>query len=400
MSFLADRMARVRESPTLGMSKRAGALKAAGRDIITLSHGEPDFDTPENVAAAGIQAIRDRRTRYTAVDGMPELKAAVARKFARENGLTYAPDQIVVGSGAKLILYNAMVATINPGDEVIVPAPYWVSYPDMVALADGVTVPLPCGETTGFRMGPDQLAAAITPRTRMLIVNSPSNPTGAAYSAADLEAIAEVLVAHPEMLIMTDEIYEHLVYDGFECASLAAVEPRLYDRTITVNGASKGYAMTGWRIGFAGGPREIMAAIGAIQSQNASSPSTISQIAAIEALDGPQDHIARHNVSFKARRDVAVDMLDRAAGLACHRPEGAFYVYPNCAGCIGKRTPAGETIATDEDFVGALLDAEGVAAVHGAAFGLSPYFRISYALDPSELEEALTRIQRFCASLA
>jgi len=305
----------------------------------------------------------------------------------------------VVGSGAKLILYNAIVATINPGDEVIVPAPYWVSYPDMVTLADGVTVPLPCGETNGFRMTPDQIGAAITSKTRMLIVNSPSNPTGAAYSAADLKAIAEVLVAHPEILIMTDEIYEHLVYDGFECASLATVEPRLYDRTITVNGASKGYAMTGWRIGFAGGPREIMAAIGAIQSQNASSPSTISQIAAIEALDGPQDYIARHNVTFKARRDVAVDMLDGAAGLACHRPEGAFYVYPSCAGCIGKRTPAGETIVTDEDFVGALLDAEGVAAVHGAAFGLSPYFRISYALDPADLEEALIRIQRFCASL-
>ena len=393
-------MARVRESPTLGMSKRAGALKAAGRDIITLSHGEPDFDTPENVAAAGIQAIRDHRTRYTAVDGMPELKEAVARKFARDNELIYAPDQIVVGSGAKLILYNAMVATINPGDEVIVPAPYWVSYPDMVTLADGVVVPLACDETTGFRMSPGQLAAAITPKTRMLILNSPSNPTGAAYSATELKAIADVLLAHPGILIMTDEIYEHLVYDGFECASLAAIEPRLYDRTITVNGASKGYAMTGWRSGFAGGPQEIMSAIGAVQSQNASSPSTISQIAAIEALDGPQDHIAEHNISFKARRDMAVEMLNSAAGLTCHRPEGAFYVYPSCAGCIDKQTPVGETIASDEDFVGALLDAEGVAAVHGAAFGLSPYFRISYALDATELEEALTRVQRFCASLA
>ena len=399
MSFLADRMARIRESPTLGMSKRANALKVAGRDIIALSHGEPDFDTADNVAEAGIGAIRDHKTRYTAVDGMPELKDAIARKFARDNGLSYAHDQIVVGSGAKLILYNAMVATINPGDEVLIPAPYWVSYPDMVELADGRPVPLPCAQNNSFRMRPEELHAAITPNTRMLILNAPSNPTGSAYAAADLAAIAAVLVEHPHVLIMTDEIYEHLVYDGFECASLAAIEPRLYNRTLTVNGVSKGYAMTGWRIGFAGGPEDVITAIGAIQSQNASSPSTISQIAAIEALDGPQAYIGERNAIFEARRDLAVDMLNRSAGLSCHRPEGAFYVYPSCAGCIGKQTPGGETIETDEDFVRALLDAEGVAAVHGAAFGLSPYFRISYALSTDELEEALRRIQRFCTSL-
>ena len=322
MSFLADRMARVRESPTLGMSKRAQALKAAGHDIITLSHGEPDFDTPDNVAEAGIQAIRDRKTRYTAVDGMAELKQAVARKFERDNGLSYAPDQIIVGSGAKLILYNAMVATINPGAEVIIPAPYWVSYPDMVLLADGRPVPLPCSQNNGFRLRPEELDAAITPNTRMVILNSPSNPTGAAYAADELRAIADVLLAHPHVLIMTDEIYEHLIYDGFEHATIAAVEPRLYDRTITVNGASKGYAMTGWRIGFAGGPREIIDAIGAIQSQNASSPSTISQVAAIEALDGPQDFIAERQAVLQRRRDLAIDMLNRSPGLACHRAGG------------------------------------------------------------------------------
>lgn len=399
MIHLSRRVQQMSPSPTLSMTKRANELKAAGMDVIALSLGEPDFNTPKHAEQAGIDAIRAHFTKYTAVDGMAQMKAAIQRKFQRDSGLNFAADEITVSSGSKIVLYNAIMATVDSGDEVIIPAPYWVSYPDMVKLADGVPVFVTGAQTNGFRMRPEALQQAITPRTRMLILNSPNNPSGAAYSAHDLKALASVLLRHPRIVVLTDEIYEHLVYDGFQTASIAAVEPRLADRTITCNGMAKGYGMTGWRIGFAGGPRALIRAIADLQSQNVNAPNTISQYASVAALDGPQDYLRERVALYKQRRDLAVDRLNAIPGLTCHRPEGAFYLYPHCAGIIGKRTADGQLIETDEDFVSALLDAQGVAAVHGGAFGLSPYFRISYALSTDELEEGLSRIARFCATL-
>jgi aspartate aminotransferase len=399
MPFLADRLARVKPSPTMAMTALATELKAAGRDIISLSQGEPDFDTPPNIKEAAIAAIKAGDTKYTVFDGRIELKRAVCAKFARENGLTYEPRQITISSGGKQVLYNAFVATLSPGDEVVIPAPYWVSYPEMVLLADGVPVPVPCPQNNGFKLRPEDLEAAITPKTKWLILNSPSNPSGAAYSERDLRELAEVLLRHEQVWIMTDDMYEHLVYDDFRFATIAQIEPRLYERTLTVNGVSKAYCMTGWRIGYGGGPQALIKAMGAIQSNSTANPCSVSQAAAIEALNGPQDFIAVHNKSFKERRDLVVDLLNRVPGLYCPRPEGAFYVYPSCAGILGKRTPDGQTIDSDEAFVRYLLEEAGVAVVHGAAFGLAPHFRISYATSTAELREACARIDAACRKL-
>ncbi|MQP65395.1 aminotransferase class I/II-fold pyridoxal phosphate-dependent enzyme [Niveispirillum sp. SYP-B3756] len=399
MSFLADRLSRIKPSPTIAVTSKARALKAAGRDVIGLGAGEPDFDTPENIRAAGIRAIEGGQTRYTDVDGTPELKKAICAKFARENGLTYSTDQVTVGVGGKQVLYNALMATLNAGDEVIIPAPYWVSYPDMVQLAEGTPVSVACPAENGFKLQPADLEAAITPKTKWLILNSPSNPTGAAYTADELKALGAVLLRHAHVHIMTDDMYEHLVYDDFKFTTIAQVVPELYDRTLTVNGVSKSYSMTGWRIGYAAGPKALIKAIGVIQSQSTSNPTSISQAAAVEALNGPQDFIKERAGVFQKRRDLVVSMLNQASGLHCPNPEGAFYVYPSCAGTIGKTAPTGKVIETDEDFASELLEAEGVAVVHGAAFGLSPFFRISYATSTEVLEEACTRIQRFCGSL-
>jgi aspartate aminotransferase len=400
MSVIASRLSRIKPSPTIAVTQMANELKAAGRDVIGLGAGEPDFDTPDNIKEAAIAAIRRGETKYTAVDGTPAMKAAVAAKFKRDSGLDYAPNQITVGTGGKQVLYNAFMASLDPGDEVIIPAPYWVSYPDMVLLAEGEPVIVPCGQNNLFKLQAEDLEAAITAKTKWVMLNSPSNPTGAAYSRAEMKALTDVLKRHPHVWVMTDDIYEHLVYDGFEFATPAEVEPELYDRTLTVNGVSKAYCMTGWRIGFAGGPAELIKAMSKVQSQSTSNPSSVSQAAAVEALTGPSDFIAEHNAAFKARRDLVVDALNTCVGLQCHRPEGAFYVYPSCAGTIGKKTPNGKTIETDGDFVTYLLDAEGVAAVQGEAFGLSPYFRISYATSTEALEEACKRIKRACEALS
>jgi aspartate aminotransferase len=383
----------------MAVTGRARQMKAEGRDVIGLGAGEPDFDTPENIKEAGIRAIRDGATKYTKVDGMPELKAAIARKFKRDNGLDYTPEQITVGSGGKHVLYNALMATLNVGDEVVIPAPYWVSYPDMVLLAEGTPVIVPAAETDGFKLLPEALEAAITPATKWFIFNSPSNPTGAAYSRDEIAALAGVLARHPQVHILSDDIYEHLVYDGFQFSTMAEVAPELYDRTLTMNGVSKGYAMTGWRIGFAGGDAALIKAMAKMQSQSTSNPASISQIAAIEALDGPQGSIAERNEIFRERRDLVVAMLNQASGITCHRPEGAFYVYPSCAGLIGKKTPDGKLIENSEDFAGYLLAGEGVAVVHGTAFGLDPFFRISYATSTEALTGACERIQRAAAAL-
>ena len=399
MPFLASRLARVKPSPTLAVTAKTIALKEAGRDVIGLGAGEPDFDTPDNIKEAAIAAIRKGDTKYTVVDGTSALKAAICAKFKRENGLDYKPNQVTVSTGGKQVLYNAFMATLSAGDEVIIPAPYWVSYPDMVLLADGEPIFVPCSENNGFKLLPQDLEAAITPRTKWIILNSPSNPTGAAYTRAELKAITDVLVKHPHVWVLTDDMYEHLVYDGFEFTTPAQVEPKLYERTLTLNGVSKAYCMTGWRIGYGAGPIELIKAMAAVQSQSTSNPSSISQAASVEALNGPQGFIAKHNESFKARRDLVVRMLNEAKGIRCLTPEGAFYVYPSCAGTIGKKTPDGKVIKTDEDFVTYLLEAEGVAVVQGAAFGLSPYFRISYATSTQALTEACTRIQRACAKL-
>ncbi|MBD8890687.1 pyridoxal phosphate-dependent aminotransferase [Roseibium litorale] len=398
MGFIADALARVKPSATIAVTNKARELKAAGRDVIGLGAGEPDFDTPENIKAAAIAAITEGKTKYTAVDGIPELKTAICAKFKRENGLSYEPNQITVGTGGKQVLYNALIATINPGDEVIIPTPYWVSYPDMVLLAGGEPVIVEADKST-FKITADALEAAITPRTKWFIFNSPSNPSGAAYTRAELKALTDVLVKHPHVWIMSDDMYEHLVYDDFEFTTPAQVEPSLYDRTLTVNGVSKAYAMTGWRIGYAGGPVELIKAMAKVQSQSTSNPSSIAQWAAVEALNGPQDFIPANNEVFKARRDLVVSMLNQAKGLACPNPEGAFYVFPSCAGTIGKTAPSGKVIETDEDFVTELLETEGVAVVQGSAFGLGPNFRISYATATEALEEACTRIQRFCGNL-
>ncbi|MEX0923764.1 MAG: aspartate transaminase [Rhodovibrionaceae bacterium] len=399
MPLIAERLSRIKPSPTIAVSSKARELKAAGRDVIGLGAGEPDFDTPDNIKEAAIKAIRDGDTKYTAVDGTPALKQAVCDKFKRENQLDYSPAEITVGTGGKQVLYNAFQATLNKGDEVIVPAPFWVSYPDMVLLAEGEPVAVPCSQNNGFKLRPEDLEASITKKTRWLMLNSPSNPTGAAYSREELAALAEVLKRHEQVWILTDDIYEHLVYDDFEFSTIAQVAPELKGRTLTMNGVSKAYCMTGWRIGFAAGPAELIKAMAKIQSQSTSNPSSISQAAAVEALNGPQDFIAEHNAVFKQRRDLVVDALNQVPGLACARPEGAFYVYPSCAGCIGKTTPEGKKISSDGDFVTYLLEAEGVAAVQGEAFCLSPHFRISYATSTEALEDACARIKRACEAL-
>jgi len=399
MAFLADRLARVKPSPTMAITALATELKEAGRDVIALSQGEPDFDTPPNIREAGIAAIQRGETRYTVFDGRIELKRAICGKFKRENGLDYETGQITVSSGGKQVLYNALCATLSPGDEVVIPAPYWVSYPEMVLLCDGAPVPVSCPQNNGFKLRPEDLDAAITPKTKWLILNSPSNPSGAAYTEADLKELAAVLMKHDHVWVMTDDMYEHLTYDDFRFTTIAQVEPRLYERTLTVNGVSKAYCMTGWRIGYAGGPKHLIKAMGAIQSNSTANPCSISQAAAIEALNGPQDFIPKNAQVFKERRDLVVDLLNKIPGLHCPRPEGAFYVYPSCAGLIGKRTPKGGRIASDEDFVRYLLEAEGVAVVHGEAFGLAPHFRISYATSNEELREACARIERACRAL-
>jgi aspartate aminotransferase len=396
---LSQAMKRIRPSPTVAVTGLARALKAQGRDVISLSVGEPDFDTPDNIKEAAIAAIRRGETKYTDVDGIPELKAAVVAKFKRENGLEYKTSQVSVGTGGKQVLFNALVATIDPGDEVIIGAPYWVSYPDIVNFCGGTPVIVPMHARHGFKMQAADLARAITPKTKWLILNSPSNPSGAAYNRAEIKALTDVLVEHPHVWILTDDMYEHLVYDDFQFATPAQVEPRLYDRTLTLNGVSKTYCMTGWRIGYGAGPEGLIKAMGTLQSQSTTNPSAISQWAAVEALNGPQDFIPRHNKSFKERRDLVVSMLNQARGLKCPAPEGAFYVYPSCEGAMGKTTPAGVKLDNDEAFAKALLEAEGVAVVHGAAFGSSPAFRVSYATSNALLEEACARIQRFCASL-
>jgi aspartate aminotransferase len=400
MAFLADRLSRIKPSATIAVTDKARALKAAGRDVIGLGAGEPDFDTPENVKEAAVKAIRDgKASKYTAVDGIAELKAAVARKFERENGLSYKPSQIIISTGGKQVLYNALVATINPGDEVIIPAPYWVSYPEMVLLAGGEPVAVPTTMESGFKMKPEALEKAITPKTKWIIFNSPSNPTGAAYTRAELKAVTDVLLRHPQVHVMADDMYEHLVYDDFTFYSPAQLEPQLYGRTLTVNGCSKAYCMTGWRIGFAGGPEPLIKAMAMIQSQSTSNPTAVAQWAAVEALDGPKDFIPKHNKIFKERRDLCVSMLNQANGIRCPKPEGAFYVYPSCSGTMGKVAPTGKKLATDEDFVSELLEAEGVAVVQGTPFGHGPAFRISYATATTALEEACNRIQRFCGNL-
>ena len=399
MAFLSDTLARVKPSPTIAVTTKAQQLKAEGKDVIGLGAGEPDFDTPQNIREAAKRAIDAGKTRYTAVDGIPELKAAICSKFLRENGLTYTPAQVSVGTGGKQILYNALMATCNPGDEVIIPAPYWVSYPDMVLLAGGTPVPVVAGIETNFKLTAAQLEAAITPKTKWFIFNSPSNPTGAGYTRDELKALTDVLMRHPHVWVMSDDMYEHLVFDDFKFCTPAEVEPGLYDRTLTCNGVSKSYAMTGWRIGYAGGPVALIKAMGTIQSQSTSNPCSVSQYAALEALSGPQDFLADWRRVFQGRRDLVVSMLNQAPGIRCPKPEGAFYVYPDISGCIGKATPSGTVISNDEVFATALLEETGVAVVFGAAFGVSPNFRVSYATGDEILREACARIQRFCASL-
>ncbi|AML49975.1 pyridoxal phosphate-dependent aminotransferase [Falsihalocynthiibacter arcticus] len=398
--FLSKTLARVKPSPTIAVSNLAAELKAAGKDVIGLGAGEPDFDTPQNIKNAGIAAITAGKTKYTAVDGIAELKSAICAKLKRDNNLSYVNAQVTVATGGKQILYNALMATMNPGDEVIIPAPYWVSYPDMVLLAGGTPVAVEAGIETGFKMTPAQLEAAITPKTKWLIFNSPSNPTGAGYSAEELKGLTDVLLRHPHVWVMTDDMYEHLVFDDFKFATPAEVEPKLYARTLTCNGVSKAYAMTGWRIGYAAGPQPLIAAMRKIQSQSTSNPCSVSQWAAVEALNGPQDFLAVNNATFLRRRNLVVEMLNSAEGITCPTPDGAFYVYPNIAGCLGKTTPAGTKITDDQVFATALLEETGVAVVFGAAFGLSPNFRVSYATSDTNLIEACTRIQTFCAALS
>lgn len=399
MAFLSDTLARVKPSPTIAVTTKAAELKAEGRDIIGLGAGEPDFDTPQNIKDAAIAAINAGKTKYTAVDGIPELKAAICAKLKRDNDLTYVPSQVTISTGGKQVLYNALVATLNEGDEVIIPAPYWVSYPDMVLLAGGTPVVAEASSQTGYKLTPDQLEAAITPKTKWLIFNSPSNPTGAGYTWEELKALTDVLLRHPHVWVMSDDMYEHLVYDDFKFCTPAQVEPQLYDRTLTVNGVSKAYAMTGWRIGYAAGPVALIKAMGKVQSQSTSNPCSVSQYAAVEALNGPQDYIAENNKLFQRRRDLVVSMLNACEGVVCPVPEGAFYVYPTIAGCIGKTSAGGAKIVDDEAFATALLEETGVAVVFGAAFGLSPAFRVSYATSDEQLKEACTRIQKFCAGL-
>ncbi|HRY06343.1 MAG TPA: pyridoxal phosphate-dependent aminotransferase [Hyphomicrobiaceae bacterium] len=399
MGFFAEGLSRIQPSATIAVATKARQLKAEGRDVISLSAGEPDFDTPQNIKDAAKVAIDKGYTKYTDVDGMPELKAAVVAKFKRDNGIDYKASQISVGTGGKQVLYNAFLATLNPGDEVIIPSPCWVSYTDIVLLGGGTPVFVPTTMENGFRLQPEDLEKAITPRTKWFMFNSPSNPTGAAYSDADIRKLTDVVLRHPHVWVMSDDMYEHLIYDGHKFFTIAQVEPRLFDRTLTVNGLSKAYCMTGWRIGFAGGPEKLINAMRKLQSQSTSNPNSIAQWAGVEALNGPQDFIAKNNKVFVERRDLVVSMLNQANGISCPKPEGAFYVYPSCAGAIGKTSGKGTKIGNDEDFVTALLEEEGVACVHGAAFEGSPAFRISYATSTKALEEAGKRIQRFCGNL-
>ena len=400
MTFLSATLSRVKPSPTIAVTTKAQELKAAGRDVIGLGAGEPDFDTPQNIKDAAIAAIAAGKTKYTAPDGIIELKQAICAKFLRDNELTYAPDQVSVGTGGKQILYNALMATLNPGDEVVIAAPYWVSYPDMVLLAGGTPVIATASSQTNYKLTADQLEAAITPKTKWFIFNSPSNPTGAGYNREELKELTDVLIRHPHVWVMTDDMYEHLMYDDFEFVTPAQLEPRLYERTLTCNGVSKAYAMTGWRIGYAAGPKELIGAMRKIQSQSTSNPCTISQWASVEALNGPQDFLAENNKTFVRRRNLVVDMLSAIEGMTCPVPEGAFYVYPSIGGLIGKTTPDGTIIENDAIFATKLLEDTGVAVVFGAAFGLSPNFRVSYATSDAALKEACTRIQTFCATLA
>ncbi len=397
--FLAKSLGRIQPSQTIAVSQKARELKAAGRDVIGLGAGEPDFDTPDNIKEAAIAAIRRGETKYTAVEGIPELRMAISAKFKRENGLEYSPAQCFAAPGGKAVIYAALTATLNPGDEVVIPAPYWVSYPDIVQLAGARPRIVETKLEEGFRLTPKALARAITRRTKWLIFNQPSNPTGACYTRDQLKALTDVLMKHPHVWVLVDDMYEHLVYEGFQFSTVAQVEPRLYGRTLTMNGVSKAYAMTGWRIGYCGGPEPLIKAMTKLQSQTVSNPTSISQWASVEALSGPQDCIAKFQRAFEERRDLVVSMLNQARGIECTRPEGAFYVYPSIRKLIGRRTPSGKTIRTDEEFASELLETEGVAVVHGAAFGLSPFFRISYATSNAILEDACRRIQRFCGNL-
>ena len=399
MPFIADRLSAIKPSPTIAVTQKAAELKAKGVDVIGLGAGEPDFDTPDNIKAAAKAAIDKGETKYTAPAGTLVLRQAIAQKLKRENGLDYTPDQITVGVGGKGVIFNAFMATVNPGDEIIVPAPYWVSYPDIALMFGGKPVFVACPEDKGFKLQPEDLEKAITPATKWLVLNSPSNPTGAAYSWDEMKALTDVLLRHPHVWVMTDDMYEHLVYDGFKFCTPAQVEPRLYDRTLTMNGVSKAYAMTGWRVGYAAGPMPLIKAINTIQSQSVTHTSSISQAAAVEALNGPQDFIPKNAEIFKARRDLVVGLLNQCTGITCKTPEGAFYVYPSCAGLIGKKTPAGKVITNDTDFATFLLEEQGVAVVQGAAFGLEPYFRISYATSTEALTKACERIRVFAASL-
>ena len=392
-------LSRVKPSATLAADAKARELRSQGKDVLSLAAGEPDFDTPDNIKDAAIQAIRDGKTKYTNVDGIPELKEAICGKFARENGLTYKPSQINVSPGGKPVIWNAMISTLGPGDEVVIPTPYWVSYWDIVLLAGGTPVAAPTTAQTGFKLTPAGLDAAITPKTRWVFLNSPSNPSGAAYTRAELRALADVLLAHPHVWVLTDDMYEHLVFGDFAFSTIVQVEPQLYDRTLTMNGVSKAYAMTGWRIGYAGGPEPLIRAMAKVMSQTTSNPSSISQWAAVEALNGPQDFIKPNAKLFEQRRDLVVSMLNQARGIHCPTPEGAFYVYPSVEGLIGKTAPSGKVISSDGDFAVELLETEGVAVVFGAAFGLSPFFRVSYATSNAILEDACQRIQRFCANV-
>lgn len=399
MSFLSKTLDRIKPSPTMAVTAKAAELRAAGKDVIGLGAGEPDFDTPDNIKEAAIAAIRAGDTKYTKVDGTPACKAAVIEKFQRENNLTFKPEEISVNSGGKHTIYNAFMATLNPGDEVIIPTPYWVSYPDMALLAGGTPTFVHTSIATSFKMTPEALDAAITPKTKWLIFNSPSNPSGAAYSEAEIKALGEVLKRHEHVWVFSDDIYEHIVYEGFGFKTIAQVVPEIAHRTLTMNGVAKAYAMTGWRIGYAGGDAVLIKAMAKVQSQSTSNPCSISQAATVEALTGPQDFLQERASVFQGRRDLVVGMLNDAEGIDCPTPEGAFYVYPSIAGCIGKKTPGGKTIETDEDFVTYILEEYGVAAVQGEAFGLSPHFRVSYATSTEALKEACSRIQDACSKL-
>ena len=399
MHLTAERLDRISPSQTITISTKARAMKAAGKDVIGLASGEPDFDTPQNVKDAAIRAIQNGQTKYTDVAGTPELRKAAAAKFKRDSGIDYKPEEIIVSTGGKQVIFNAMVATLNAGDEAIIPTPCWVSYPDIVSLADGKPVLVPCGQNHGFKLRAEDLEAAITPRTKWFILNNPCNPTGAAYSKEDLRPICDVLLKHPDVWIFTDDIYEKLAYDGFKPATIVEVEPKLRERTITMNGCSKAYAMTGWRIGFAGAPAHMIKAMDKLQGQSTSGTSSISQAAAVEGLTGPQESITRMVDVYRQRRDMVVEMLNKAPGITCHKPEGAFYVFPSIHGCVGKTTAGGARITDDESFVVALLEEKGVAAVHGAAFMYPGHFRISYATDTESLREACTRIQQFCREM-